>query len=80
MCELALCVRLVGTDNKSGDLSADEQAGRQTYADLALETLREAVSAGFDDAQKLREQPDLIPIRDLSAFQEIMKEVASKSE
>ncbi len=78
MCELALCVRLVGTDNKSGDLSADEQAGRQKYADLALETLREAVSAGFDDAQKLREQP--VPIRDLSAFQEIMKEVASKSE
>jgi hypothetical protein len=43
--ELARCIPLVGKGR--AELSVQEQAERQRYAEQALETLRQAISQGF---------------------------------
>ena len=44
LARFALCVPLVGAGE--AELSAEEQAERQKYVDLAVETLKEAIEAG----------------------------------
>src|SRR5262249_28853804 len=51
----------VGHDKK--ELSADEQAERAAYLDQAMETLRNAVGAGFADADRLRKDANFAPLR-----------------
>src|SRR5262249_52872063 len=71
-CELAQCVPLVARGRDA--LSPEEQAERQKYADLALETLRQAVAHGFRDLDRLQKEPDLAPLRSRPEFQKFLDE------
>jgi hypothetical protein len=55
-CARALCV----------PLTRGEQ--QQALATEAVQTLREAVAAGWNDAAKTRRDPDLAPLRDRDDF------------
>jgi tetratricopeptide (TPR) repeat protein len=60
-CELALCAPLVG---KGGELTAEQQAQRQQYADQAMEWLRRSVLLGYADGRHMKEDTDLDALRD----------------
>jgi tetratricopeptide (TPR) repeat protein len=76
-CELALCVRLAGQGR--AELTARQEAERRGYADRAVELLRQAVAAGFKDLKKLRENPDLDPLRARDDFKQMLAELAEKA-
>jgi hypothetical protein len=71
--ELALCIPLVAKGQ--AELSAQEHAERQRYADQALETLRQAVREGFADRDRLQNEPDLAPPRSSAEFQKLLQEL-----
>jgi tetratricopeptide (TPR) repeat protein len=71
--ELALCIPLVGKGKSA--LTADEQAERRKYADLAMETLRQAVAAGFTDGARLKTEEILDPLRGRADFQRLLAEL-----
>src|SRR5262249_44140786 len=60
-CELALCVPLFGQGKT--ELTAAERAARQRCADLAMETLRQAVACGYQDEKELAQEKSLAPLR-----------------
>jgi tetratricopeptide (TPR) repeat protein len=74
--ELALCSARVG--NSRPALSEAEQAERQRYADLALETVRQAVAHGFKDSQRLQTDQALDGLRSLPGFQKVLQELQAK--
>jgi serine/threonine-protein kinase len=54
------------------DLSAEQQAERTLYLDQALETLRQAVAAGFRDAERLAAEADFAPLRSREDFKKLL--------
>src|SRR5262249_49163940 len=72
--ELALCIPLVAKGRT--DLTEAERAERRHYADLAMETLRQAVRAGYKDASRLRSMPDLFFLRRRDDFQALLRDLA----
>src|SRR5262249_54462766 len=68
--ELAQCVPLVGRDSAS--LSPEERADRQKYTALAVETLRQALAAGFKQAYVLARDPAFQAIRADPGFQALL--------
>jgi serine/threonine-protein kinase len=70
-CEQADTAARVGGGKK--ELGDAEQAERATYLDQAMETLRLAVKAGFADAERLRKDPDLAPLRARDDFQKLLE-------
>jgi serine/threonine-protein kinase len=62
---LALTAAAVGNDGP-------EQAQRRRYADLAVETLRQAVAHGYRDQARLRGDPSLAALRGRADFQELL--------
>src|SRR5205823_3315205 len=61
-----LCV-LVGSDVTGGDM----RARGDTYADMAIAALRQAVAAGYREVEFLRKDSDLAPLRSRNDFQRI---------
>jgi tetratricopeptide (TPR) repeat protein len=85
----SVCVRALDTPPRGGvflppdkprELSPDEQAARQKYLQLALKTLEQAVAAGYNNADQMRQDDDLIPLRELPEFQRLLAEVATKQQ
>jgi serine/threonine-protein kinase len=74
--ELVSCVLLV--DQRKAALTPKEKAQREKYADLAMETLRQAVANGYKDADHLKKDKDLDPLRSLSDFPKLLAELEQK--
>jgi serine/threonine protein kinase/tetratricopeptide (TPR) repeat protein len=72
--ELALLAALVGKDRSR--LSAEEEAEKKRYVDLALEALGKTVAAGFKDGRRLQTDPVLEPLRSRTAYWGLVKELA----
>jgi hypothetical protein len=47
----------------------------QSYADRAVEALRQAVARGYKDAAHLKKDPDLDPLRGRDDFRKLLAEV-----
>jgi serine/threonine-protein kinase len=71
-CRLALCVPLVGD---GPGLTAAQQAERRRYADQAMDMLRRAARAGFNDVAQTRANADLNALRDRADYQELLEEM-----
>ncbi|MCS7469981.1 protein kinase [Stieleria sp. ICT_E10.1] len=62
----------------SVELSEKDQAERQRYADLAIETIAEAVKNGFSDVKAMKSHKSLAALRDRDDFQMLFKELRAK--
>lgn len=51
---------------------------KQEYADRAMELLRQAAKAGFNDAALMKRDTVLDPLRDRADFQRLLIELQSK--
>lgn len=60
------------------ELSEKDQAERQRYADLAIETIAEAVENGFSDVKTMKSHKSLAALRDRDDFQMLLKELQAK--
>lgn len=69
-CALALCIPLVGQGQT--ELSAEEHAQRQKYADQAMAVLRDAVEQGYTDLAHMKRDSDLDPLRPRDDFRKLM--------
>ncbi len=69
-CVYSLCAGRPGAAPSL--LTAEQIAARQQYIDHALETLREAVKAGWKDFDHMQEDPDLTVLRDLPEFKALL--------
>ena len=65
---------LLGTDRLAQ--TGDAQAERRRQADLAIESLRAAVAAGFNDLGQLQDNRDLQPLRERPDFKELVARMA----
>jgi tetratricopeptide (TPR) repeat protein len=74
---LALCVPPAGHDQALP--GAKEQPERQQYVDLVLETLRQAVAAGWRNGKRLRTDQEFRPLQESAAFRQLLKELDAKS-
>jgi serine/threonine protein kinase len=70
---LSRCIPLAEKDAKLPAAKRKELA--QSYADLALEALRQAVAKGYKDAANLKKDTDLDPLRGRGDFQKLLAEV-----
>jgi tetratricopeptide (TPR) repeat protein len=72
-CFLFRCVPLAEKDGKLSKPKRRELA--KTYADQALETLRQAVARGYKNAAHLRQDPDLASLRSRPEFQQLVRDL-----
>ncbi len=73
-CFLAACVPLAEND---GTLPSEKrQAAAQSYADRAMNRLREAIRQGFKDAEQLSQNAELDSLRSRDDFKKLLAEVA----
>jgi serine/threonine protein kinase/tetratricopeptide (TPR) repeat protein len=75
-CDLAQCGPLIGKDK---ELTPEQQAKRQQYADEALEALRTAVSLGWNNAAHTKTDSDLDRLRDRKDYQELLRRMEQPS-
>jgi tetratricopeptide (TPR) repeat protein len=68
-CAYGLCAALVDKD-KPAPTDA-EQAERKKFTDLSLACLREALAAGFNNFEHMKQDPDLAALQDLPEFQKL---------
>ena len=69
------CVRarLAAMAGETGSLTtAEDQAERRRQVELAMDALRGAVAAGFQDVVSFRTSADLAPLRDHPEFQKLV--------
>jgi non-specific serine/threonine protein kinase/serine/threonine-protein kinase len=84
-CNLALCIPLIGAQNgtegtlDAGGLSPADRSRRKHYGDRAVEVLRRATRGGFVNLEILRADTDLDPLRGRPDFQQLIREVETKS-
>ena len=52
---------------------------KQEYADQAMELLRKALKAGFQDAANMKKDTDLDPLRGRDDFKQLLAELAKKA-
>jgi serine/threonine protein kinase/Tfp pilus assembly protein PilF len=69
----ARCIPLAEKDAKLPEAKRKELA--QSYADQALEALRQAVAKGYKDAALMKKDTDLDPLRGRDDFQKLLAEV-----
>jgi eukaryotic-like serine/threonine-protein kinase len=75
-CLLAQCAALADKDSR---LSAEKRKElAQSYADRAVEMLREAIRVGFQDAKHMKNDPDLDPLRLRDDFKKLVSELEAK--
>jgi tetratricopeptide (TPR) repeat protein len=86
-CGYSLCVRVFDTPPRGGvflppeefrELPPDEPAAREKYIKLALETLARAIAAGCNNADQLRQDDDLTPLRPLPEFQKLLEKLGTQ--
>ena len=53
-------------------LTAEQRSQQREYIDLALACLRESISAGWSDFEHMRQNPDLVVLRELREFEELL--------
>ncbi len=75
-CELALCVPLVGKEPTK--LTADEEAQRRQYADLAMDALRRAVLAEWGNAGHTKQDADLQALRGRDDFKALVSALENR--
>jgi serine/threonine-protein kinase len=75
--ELASCIPLVGQNQ--ADPAPQEKARRQKYSDLAIETLRQAIAKGYQDAAQMKQAPDLTPLHGRPEFQQLLAGLEQKA-
>jgi hypothetical protein len=68
-CELAHCVKLVGSNDR------DAREKRDRYARWAIDALRRSVAAGFRDFAHMKVDADLDPLRRRDDFQLLMMDL-----
>ncbi|HEY1860927.1 MAG TPA: hypothetical protein VGG61_11260, partial [Gemmataceae bacterium] len=71
--ELGRAAALVGKGK--AELIDAEKAERDKYADLIVETLRQARAKGFKDAERMRKDAELDPVRQREDFQKLLSEL-----
>jgi hypothetical protein len=60
-------------------VAAGKVAGKkQDYSDRAMELLRKAVKAGYNDAAHIKQDTDLDPLRDRDDFKNLLAELEAK--
>jgi serine/threonine-protein kinase len=69
-CELAACAAPDGREGK--DAAGEAQAARQRFTEQALHLLRQAIQRGFQDAERLRNDPALAVLRQHPEFQQLL--------
>jgi serine/threonine protein kinase/tetratricopeptide (TPR) repeat protein len=72
--DLARAAQAVGRDKAT--LSTEERAERERYHELALETLRQALAAGYKDSAALQSEPAFELLRPRADFQELVKGIS----
>jgi hypothetical protein len=70
---LCRCVRLAAEDTRLEAARRQELA--QGYTDRALALLGQAVERGFKDVARLKQDPDLNPLRELEGFRKLLAEL-----
>ncbi len=68
--DLALTAAVVGKGK--ADLTPEENAERDGYAEEAVAVLRQAVAVGFRDGDRLQKDPNLAVLRGRGDFQELL--------
>jgi tetratricopeptide (TPR) repeat protein len=71
--DLALCIPLI--EQGRGDRADEWRAERRKYIDLALESLRQAIHAGYQDIARMRSDPALDPLRSIEEFQSLVSDL-----
>lgn len=57
----------------NGEMLAQEKKRHQRYADLSLACLNDAIAAGYDKLDSLRDAPALKELRDLPKIRNLLK-------
>lgn len=70
---LARCVAVVAADGKLDD--ARRKAAEKIYGDEGMKMLREAVKRGFSDVKRLKEDANLVPLRQREDFKKLVAEL-----
>jgi tetratricopeptide (TPR) repeat protein len=74
---LAECARLAEKDAKLAENKRREL--QRTYLDRAMEFLEEAVRLGFNNAEQLRSDPNIEPLRSRDDFQRLQRQIEAKA-
>jgi WD40 repeat protein/tetratricopeptide (TPR) repeat protein len=69
-CEMALAVALVGQGKP--ELTPEERETRRTYTQEAVQTLQQAVGAGYKDYRHIKQDRDFDAIRSVVKFQALV--------
>jgi len=69
-CVYSLCA--AGIKAEKDELTAEQAAERQRHIDHALETLHEAIKAGYKNFAHMQKDPDLTVLRDLPEFKALL--------
>jgi tetratricopeptide (TPR) repeat protein len=77
-CGYALCAAAVAGGEPPGQLSPGAKVQREEYAARAVQLLRAAVRAGYDNVPHLRRDNDLDPLRDREDFRQLLRELEKK--
>jgi tetratricopeptide (TPR) repeat protein len=75
-CCLGTCVQLADRGDEVAEERRKELAGK--YADRGLALLRQAVDRGFNDAERVENDPDLEPLRGREGFGELLAKMKRK--
>jgi serine/threonine protein kinase len=73
---LAQCMPVVEKDDKLA--AAGRQAGIAFYGDLAMAMLRDAVAKGYKNADQMKTDKDLHPLREREDFKTVLAELGAK--
>jgi tetratricopeptide (TPR) repeat protein len=77
-CDLALCIPLANRGQGERAVAAD--AERRNYINLALETLRQAIRAGYKDRARMSSDLALEPLRSNEEFRSLVGDPAFPSD
>src|SRR5262249_22313103 len=72
-CYLARCVPLAEKDAKLPEAKRQELA--RSYADRALDTLRQALKSGYKDIANMKKDPNLNPLRRRPDSQKLLQDL-----
>jgi serine/threonine-protein kinase len=76
-CLLASCLPLAQKDAKLSVAKRQELA--RSYADRAMALLRQAVAAGYKDAEHMKKDKDIDPLRGREDFKKMLADVEAKA-
>jgi hypothetical protein len=74
-CAYAQCISSVSNVRNFSPPSSENRKLQEEYTAKALAVLRQAVAHGFKDRKGLQTAPDLEPLRENKAFQEILVQI-----